>query len=86
MVNYTDENGKTISGSKKRKVFDYINSMDIDFEQKLILAKLQYKDYDEYNYDIVDYLNNNDDISYEDEVYILKKLGFTVDDEGNIYW
>lgn len=81
-----DENGKTISGSKKRKVFDYINSMDIDFEQKLILAKLQYKDYDEYNYDIVDYLNNNDDISYEDEITILKKLGFTVDDEGNIYW
>ena len=81
-----DENGKSISGSKKQKVFDYINSMDIDFEQKLILAKLQYKNYDEYNYDIVDYLNNNDDISYEDEVSILKKLGFTVDDEGNIYW
>ena len=81
-----DENGKTISGSKKQKVFDYINSMDIDFEQKLILAKLQYKNYDEYNYDIVDYLNNNDDISYEDEITILKKLGFTVDDEGNIYW
>lgn len=81
-----DENGKTISGSKKQKVFDYINSMDIDFEQKLILAKLQYNSYDEYNYDIIDYLNNNDDISYEDEVSILKKLGFTVDDEGNIYW
>lgn len=81
-----DENGKTISGSKKQKVFDYINSMDIDFEQKIILAKLQYNSYDEYNYDIIDYLNNNDDISYEDEVSILKKLGFTVDDEGNIYW
>lgn len=81
-----DENGKSISGSKKQKVFDYINSMDIDFEQKLILAKLQYNNYNEYNYDIVDYLNNNDDISYEDEVYILKKLGFAVDDEGNIYW
>lgn len=81
-----DSNGKSISGSKKQKVFDYINSMDIDFEQKLILAKLQYNSYDEYNYDIVDYLNTNDDISYEDEVSILKKLGFTVDDEGNIYW
>lgn len=81
-----DENGKTISGSKKQKVFDYINSMDIDFEQKLILAKLQYNSYNEYNYDIVDYLNNNDDISYEDEVSILIKLGFTVDEEGNIYW
>lgn len=81
-----DSDGKTISGSKKQKVFDYINSMDIGFEEKVILAKLQYNTYDEYNYDIIDYLNNNDDISYDQEVAILKKLGFKVDDEGNIYW
>ena len=81
-----DADGKSISGSKKQKVFDYINSMDIGFEEKIILAKLQYNTYDEYNYDIIDYLNNNDDISYDQEVAILKKLGFKVDDEGNIYW
>lgn len=81
-----DADGKSISGSKKQKVFDYINSMDIGFEEKVILAKLQYNTYDEYNYDIIDYLNNNDDISYDQEVAILKKLGFKVDDEGNIYW
>ena len=81
-----DADGKSISGSKKQKVFDYINSMDIGFEEKIILAKLQYNTYDEYNYDIIDYLNNNGDISYDQEVAILKKLGFKVDDEGNIYW
>ena len=35
---------------------------------------------------LVDYLNNREDISYDDEVYILEKLGFTVDSDGNVYW
>lgn len=81
-----DAKGNSISGSKKAKVFNYINSMNIDFEQKAILAKLQYNSYDEWNYDIIDYLNNNPDISFDEEVVILKKLGFEVDDEGNISW
>ena len=48
--NFTSDkyaNGKTVSGSKKRKIFNYINSMDIPFEQKIVLAKLKYKSYDE---------------------------------------
>lgn len=78
--------GETISNSKKIKVFNYINSMNIDFEQKLILAKLQYNSYDEYNVEIINYLNSNPNISYDDEVYILEKMGFEVDEEGNIRW
>ena len=78
-------NGKTVSGSKKKKVFDYINSMNATFEQKVILAKLEYKSYNEYNNTIIDYLNNSS-ISYDEEAYILKKLGFKVDDSGNIRW
>lgn len=80
-----DEDGKSISGSKKKKVFDYINSMDIDFEQKLVLAKLQYNSYDEYNHDLINYLNESD-LTYEEEVELLKKMGFEVDSEGNITW
>ena len=80
-----NSSGKSISGSKKRKVFDYINSMDIDFEQRVILAKLQYPSYDEYNAEIVEYLNSSD-MTYEQEIVFLKKLGFTVDEEGYIYW
>ena len=81
-----DSSGKTISGSRKQKVFDYINSSNLEFEQKIILAKMEYPSYDEYNYEIIDYLNNNNDISYEEEVEILKKLGFEVDSYGNISW
>lgn len=80
-----DRNGKTISGSKKKKVFDYINSMNIDFGQKLVLAKLQYNSYDEYNHELINYLNESD-LTYEEEVELLKKMGFEVDDAGNIYW
>lgn len=81
-----DKNGKSISGSKKKKVFAYINSMNIPFEQKIILAKLQYNSYDEYNHEIIQYLNNDPNISYDDMVFILKQMGFEVDNEGNIYW
>jgi hypothetical protein len=81
-----DKYGNSISGSKKTKVFDYINSLNgLTFEEKVILAKLEYNTYDEWNYEIIDYLNNSP-ITYEEEVYILKKLGFEVDNEGNIYW
>lgn len=78
--------GETISGSKKRKVFDYINSTNLDFEQKVILAKMYYPSYDEYNYDIINYLNDNEYIDFDSEVKILKTLGFKVSDDGTITW
>lgn len=36
-------NGKTISGSKKQKVYNYIESMKATYTQKLILSALEYK-------------------------------------------
>ena len=81
-----DGEGKSISGSKKEKVFNYINQSDLSFEQKVILAKMYYPSYDEYNNEIIEYLNNNESLSYEDMEEILKALGFTVDSNGNIYW
>ena len=81
-----DSSGKSISGSRKDKVFDYINNLDIDYGMKIILFKNEYNADDTYNYDIIDYLNNRDDISYSEMVTILKKLGFTVDSEGNVSW
>lgn len=80
-----DKNGKSISGSKKAKVFNYINNMDISFEEKVILAKLQYNTYDEWNVEIIEYLNNSD-ISYEEMEFILTQMGFIVDKDGYIYW
>ena len=81
-----DENGKTINGSRKEKVLDYINGLDADYYEKIILFKSEYNADDTYNNEIIEYLNNRSDISYEEEVEILKGLGFEVDADGNIYW
>lgn len=81
-----DEDGKSISGSRKEKVIDWINNLDADYGTKIILFKSEYNADDTYNYEIIDYLNSRDDISYSDMETILKELGFTVDSEGNIYW
>ena len=84
-----DENGESISGSKKEKVIDYINNMDLDYGQKIILFRSMYEskeDKNTYNSDIVDYLNGREDISYDEMVTILKELGFTVDSNGNVSW
>lgn len=81
-----DENGKSISGSKKEKFIDYINILDIEYGEKIILLKSHYKTDDRYNQEIIDYLNNRADISTEEMILILKELGFTVDDDLNIYW
>ena len=77
-----DASGKSISGSRKNKVIDYINSLDADYGEKLILFKSEYNADDTYNTEIVEYLNSRDDLSYEDRIAILKELGFTVTADG----
>jgi hypothetical protein len=81
-----DSNGDSISGSKKQKKADYINSLNIGYYEKLILFKSQYPSYDDKNYEIVEYLNNRDDISYDELVAILNKLDFTVHSDGRVTW
>ena len=82
-----DENGKSISGSKKDKIIDYINSQDnLDYHERIIMLKMNYPADDTYNYEIINYLNSMDNLSYEDMETVLKGLGFEVDSGGNISW
>ena len=81
-----DESGKSISGSRKDKVIDYVNGLDIDYGMRLILFKNEYNADDTYNNEIIEYLNSRDDLSFSDTVTILRKLGFTVHDDGTIEW
>lgn len=81
-----DEDGKTINGSRKEKVIDYINHMDADYGAKIILFRTQYTSDDTYNSEIVEYLNNRDDISYDEMVTILQELDFTVYPDGTVVW
>ena len=79
-------NGKTVSGSRKKKVIEYINSLNADYGEKIILFKSQYTGDDTYNYEIVEYLNSRDDISYTEIKTILEELGFTVLSDGRVRW
>lgn len=73
-----DKKGKTISGSRKKKVFNYINSLNLTPVQKAMLVRTQYSSYDNYNNEIVNYLNNQTSITLDEEYEILKKLGYKV--------
>jgi hypothetical protein len=88
-IDAKDENGETVNGLKKERVIDYINNLDMDYGQRIILYRSMYNsqaDRDDYNSDILDYLNSRDDLSYEEKVTILKELDFTVTDDGDVYW
>lgn len=80
-----DENGKSISGSRKEKVISYINNLDADYGEKIILFKSEYPADDTYNYEIVEYLGSREDITYDEMITILYELGFTVKN-GRAYW
>ena len=79
-----DANGKTITGSRKEKVLQYINGLNADYETKIILYKSEYPSDDTYNAEIINYVNNRADLTYEERVSILTGLGFRVVN-GNIY-
>lgn len=81
-----DENGTSIRGSRKVKVAQYINELDADYGTKLILYKKEYPSDDSYNMDIINYLNEREDITYDEMVQILEELDFTVDADGNVGW
>ena len=81
-----DEHGESIPGTKKKKVRDYVYSLDIPETEKHILFKSQYKHENKHNYEIIDYLNEREDITYKQMEDILTELGMVVDSSGYITW
>jgi hypothetical protein len=79
-------NGDTISGSKKQKVVNYINSLPPDYGQKMLLYTAQYPNDDTYKEELINYLDARDDISYSEMVAILKELGYEVYADGTVKW
>lgn len=84
-----DSSGKSISGSAKAKKQAYIESLDLDYGQKLILHRSLYDsktDKANYNRAIVEYLDSREDISYEEMVTILEELDMKVHSDGRVTW
>ena len=80
-----DDDGKSISGSRKEKVISYVNSLDLSIPQKAMIIRQAYSTFDDYNDEIVDYVSSLD-VPYEDKVSIFKGLDMIIDDEGYVYW
>lgn len=81
--NDKDVDGETISGTKKQKVFDYLNSIpdkELSIIYKQIICKLE--NINNYNSDIVNYVIENANAS--DKKELLEILGFKVDKDGFI--
>ena len=74
------KNGKAVTNSKKNKLINYINSLNLSIPQKAYLIKSQYSSYDTYNRDIFNYVNAQN-ISQFDKATILKRIGFNNYDE-----
>ena len=80
-----DKYGKSINGSKKAKIVNYIENSGLDYGQKILLHKTYYPADDSYNYEIADYVFNNVE-AYEDIINILETLGYTIGEDGTVYW
>lgn len=80
-----DASGKTVSGLKKERVAEYINSLDLDYGQRILLYRSMFdsnEDKATYNYAIIEYLNSREDISYEQMVTILRELDMVISPDG----
>ena len=78
--------GKTVSGSKKRKVYSYVNNMNISYNQKLLLLGMQYSLTNTEKTKLAKYVNNMK-ISKNEKLDIYEKLsGFTVYKNGRVTW
>lgn len=75
--------GKTISGSRKKKLISFINSLDLTIPQKASLIKMTYSSYDNYDKQIMNQVNSLN-ISFMDKAKMVKTLGFDEYDKSII--
>ncbi len=79
-------NGKSISGSGKEKAMNYINNMKITYEQKLLLAGMDYALSSNEKSNIVSYVKGLK-VSEDKKLEILNKVnGITVYKDGRVTW
>ena len=78
------EKGKSVSGSKKTKVYDYVNKMNITGKQRLVLLGTQYKLTDSERAILANYIKDLG-ITKNEKLDMYKKLqGFTVYKDGRV--
>lgn len=73
---YNPNTGKTINGSKKNAIIEYVNGLNLSKAQKAILIKgTNTFNFDTYNNDIIRYVNTLNG-SVDEKKVLLKSIGF----------
>ena len=67
--------GKSVSGSRKKKLISFVNSLNLTIPQKASLIKMSYSSYDSYDKQIMNEVNSLN-ISFMDKAKMVKTLGF----------
>lgn len=81
-----DEDGKTISGSAKKKIFDYVNQNITGYENRLLILASSYKLSNKERNDLADYINKKS-LNNQEAIETFKKLTKNFDyKDGKIYY
>ena len=83
--NDKNKDGETISGTKKQKVYNYVNSLDnVDLIYKYMIVKMEGINDSDGDKAIINYVNKSQKFNFEERKEALKTLGFKVDKYGNV--
>lgn len=78
--------GKTVSNSKKTKEYDYVNNMNISYNQKLLILGLSYKLNNAERSKLANYINGFN-LNKTKKLEAFSKIkGFTVYKDGRVKW
>jgi len=78
--------GKSVSGSAKKKTYEYVNKMNATYEQKLLLLGMKYSLTSSEKSKLANYVNRLK-ITKKEKLEIYDKLsGFTVYKDGKVTW
>lgn len=77
---------KTVSGSAKTKIYNYVNNMNITYEQKLMLLGTQYKLNDTQRTKLYNYVKSLKYTQDEMQEVFESLKGFTVYKDGRVTW
>lgn len=80
---YSKENGYK-SATRKKAIYSYINSLNMNIPQKAMLIKKYYSSFKTYNNQIVDYISKLD-ISYEEKMNLIEQNKMKIKN-GRVYW
>lgn len=80
---YSKENGYK-SATRKKAIYSYINSLNMNIPQKAMLIKKYYSSFKTYNKQIVDYISELD-ISYEEKMNLIEQNKMKIKN-GRVYW